>query len=113
MNPAIKKTSISLPERLWDAAEKRAEQLGHTSLSGYLQDLIRRDAERHRLLDSVDRIAEPADQFAGQDISSVRAAPGARGTAAVESTLRKIEREVERHAEELKARRAKKKLQQH
>ena len=44
--PKLIKTSISLPEVLWDFASRRCEEEGFSSFSGYIAALIRADRER-------------------------------------------------------------------
>lgn len=39
----VAKTSISLPPTLYDFAVARVKSNGYTGLSGYLQDLLRRE----------------------------------------------------------------------
>jgi Arc/MetJ-type ribon-helix-helix transcriptional regulator len=43
-----KRTTISMPDALWEIAERRAEEDHYPSVTGYLQYLIREDDRKRR-----------------------------------------------------------------
>lgn len=58
------KTSVSFPESLLDQAQKRWRTAGHTSLSAYLQHLVRQD-----ISEAVESLKENAATYhAGVDL---------------------------------------------